>query len=43
MSERRIALLTDAHHSGLPAFLVAETGLEFRVHGGAGDGGGTRQ
>ncbi len=28
MSERRIALLTDAHHSGLPAFLVAETGLD---------------
>lgn len=28
MSERRIALLTDAHHSGLPAFLVVETGLD---------------
>ncbi|CAN5183601.1 histidine ammonia-lyase [soil metagenome] len=27
MSERRIALLTDAHHSKLPAFLVRESGL----------------
>lgn len=27
LSERRIALLTDAHHSSLPAFLVAEPGL----------------
>jgi histidine ammonia-lyase len=28
MSERRIAMLTDAHHSKLPAFLVKETGLD---------------
>ena len=28
MSERRIAMLTDAHHSALPAFLVKETGLD---------------
>ena len=28
MSERRIAMLTDAHHSMLPAFLVKETGLD---------------
>jgi histidine ammonia-lyase len=28
MSERRIAMLTDAHHSMLPAFLVEETGLD---------------
>jgi histidine ammonia-lyase len=27
LSERRVALLTDAHHSALPAFLVAEPGL----------------
>ena len=27
MSERRIAMLTDAHHSMLPPFLVKETGL----------------
>ncbi len=27
LSERRIALLTDAHMSGLPAFLVADPGL----------------
>jgi histidine ammonia-lyase len=27
LAERRIALLTDAHHSSLPAFLVAEPGL----------------
>ncbi|QIG49065.1 histidine ammonia-lyase [Nordella sp. HKS 07] len=28
MSERRIAMLTDPHHSRLPAFLVKETGLD---------------
>ena len=28
MSERRIAMLTDAQHSKLPAFLVKETGLD---------------
>jgi len=28
MSERRIAMLTDPNHSKLPAFLVAETGLD---------------
>lgn len=28
MSERRIAMLTDPHHSRLPAFLVRETGLD---------------
>ena len=28
MAERRIAMLTDAHHSRLPAFLVRETGLD---------------
>ena len=28
MSERRIALLTDANHSMLPAFLAAESGLD---------------
>jgi histidine ammonia-lyase len=28
MAERRIAMLTDAHHSMLPAFLVKETGLD---------------
>lgn len=28
MSERRIAMLTDPHHSKLPAFLVEETGLD---------------
>lgn len=28
MAERRIALLTDPHHSRLPAFLVKETGLD---------------
>jgi len=27
MSERRIALLTDEHHSGLPAFLTDDSGL----------------
>jgi histidine ammonia-lyase len=28
ISERRIAMLTDPHHSRLPAFLVPETGLD---------------
>ncbi len=28
MAERRIAMLTDAQHSRLPAFLVKETGLD---------------
>jgi histidine ammonia-lyase len=28
MSERRIAMLTDAHHSGLPAFLARDSGID---------------
>ncbi|MGE0210719.1 MAG: histidine ammonia-lyase [Parvibaculaceae bacterium] len=28
MAERRIAMLTDAHHSGLPAFLASDSGID---------------
>lgn len=28
MSERRVAMLTDAHHSGLPAFLASGSGID---------------
>ena len=35
MSERRVQLLTNAAMSGLPAFLIPEPGLDFRLHGGA--------
>ena len=43
MAERRIAMLTDAHHSMLPAFLVKETGTRFGIHGCPSDSGSARQ
>ena len=41
LAERRIAMLIDPAFSGLPAFLTPQPGHQFRVHGGAGDSGGT--
>ena len=41
LSERRIAVLVDPKMSGLPAFLVQNSGLNSGLHDRAGDGGRT--
>ena len=44
ISERRIDRLVHPDlNQGLPAFLTADAGREFRLHDGAGHGGGDRQ
>ncbi len=40
LSERRIALLIDPRMSGLPPFLVEESGAQLGIHGAAGHRGG---